>query len=119
MYAAQPRGVRELPSLRHVLSVDGSEWRCVGTGDPAAAGQLPGAGGGKRAVVRTRSVALSPTGRSWAAATTGAGQPSSHTAMTAAHSLQLLPCLFTLRTSSLAPLAGIPAIGAFVCCSRP
>lgn len=39
-------------------------------GDPTAAGQLPGTGGGKRAVVRTRSVALSPTGRSWAAATT-------------------------------------------------
>lgn len=40
-------------------------------GDPAAVGDLPGTGGGRRAVVRTRSVALAPTGRSWAAATTG------------------------------------------------
>lgn len=40
-------------------------------GDPAAAADLPGSGAGRRrAAARTRALALSPTGASWAAATT-------------------------------------------------
>ncbi len=40
-------------------------------GGPAGEQELPGTGGGKKApAVRTRCVTLSPTGRSWAAATT-------------------------------------------------
>ncbi|KAJ9530419.1 hypothetical protein QJQ45_000793 [Haematococcus lacustris] len=38
--------------------------------DAAAAADVPGAGKGKRPSARTRSLALSPTGRCWAAATT-------------------------------------------------
>lgn len=39
-------------------------------GGPAGASELPGTGGKKRPQVRSRAVALSPTGQSWAAATT-------------------------------------------------
>ncbi|KAK9915110.1 hypothetical protein WJX75_004822 [Coccomyxa subellipsoidea] len=39
-------------------------------GGPAGAEDLPGTGGKRRPAVRSRAVALSPTGRSWAAATT-------------------------------------------------
>ncbi|KAK9830156.1 hypothetical protein WJX72_010038 [[Myrmecia] bisecta] len=39
-------------------------------GGPAGADQLPGTGGKKRPVVRSRAVCLAPTGRAWAAATT-------------------------------------------------
>lgn len=41
-----------------------------GAGGPAGAEQLPGTGGKRAPVVRTRCVTLSPTGRAWAAATT-------------------------------------------------
>ena len=45
--------------------------RVVGAaGGPAGASELPGTGGKKRPQVRSRAVALSPTGQSWAAATT-------------------------------------------------
>jgi len=45
--------------------------RGPGGGDPAAARDLPGTGGGakKRPVARTRALALAPTGQAWAAAT--------------------------------------------------
>ena len=39
-------------------------------GGPSGVGDLPGTGGGRRPQVRSRAVALSPTGQSWAAATT-------------------------------------------------
>jgi periodic tryptophan protein 2 len=39
-------------------------------GDPAAAADVPGTATRKRAVARTRALALSPTGATWAAATT-------------------------------------------------
>ncbi|WIA36397.1 hypothetical protein OEZ86_007709 [Tetradesmus obliquus] len=39
-------------------------------GDPAAAADVPGTASRKRAVARTRALALSPTGATWAAATT-------------------------------------------------
>lgn len=43
---------------------------CSSAGGPAGASELPGTGGKKRPQVRSRAVALSPTGQSWAAATT-------------------------------------------------
>lgn len=62
----------EIRTLSSVHVVTQPHVQCViAAGDPSALGELPGTGGGKRAVVCTRSVALSPTGRSWAAATTG------------------------------------------------
>lgn len=39
-------------------------------GDPAAAADVPGTAGRKRPSAQTRALALSPTGASWAAATT-------------------------------------------------
>lgn len=39
-------------------------------GDPRGVGDLPGTGSNRKVAIRSRAVALSPTGRSWAAATT-------------------------------------------------
>ena len=48
----------------------GSNVCCGMTGGPAGEEDLPGTGGKRRPAVRSRAVALSPTGRCWAAATT-------------------------------------------------
>ena len=40
------------------------------TGGPASAADMPGTGSKRRAAIRSRAVTLSPTGQSWAAATT-------------------------------------------------
>ena len=40
------------------------------TGGPGAAADLPGTGSKRRAAIRSRAVSLSPTGQTWAAATT-------------------------------------------------
>ena len=45
-------------------------YKLLRAGGPSGVGDLPGTGGGKRPQVRSRAVALSPTGQSWAAATT-------------------------------------------------
>lgn len=60
----------------HTSSTDSFRCRVRGVlslcaiGGPAGAEDLPGTGGKRRPAVRSRAVALSPTGRSWAAATT-------------------------------------------------
>ncbi len=51
-------------------SADEDEELPVAGGDLAAAADVPGTAGKKRAAARSRAVCLAPTGRSWAAATT-------------------------------------------------
>lgn len=45
-------------------------YKLLHAGGPSGAGDLPGTDGKRRPQVRSRAVALSPTGQSWAAATT-------------------------------------------------
>ena len=52
------------------LPPDSDEELLAPGGDPAAAADLPGTAGRKRPSAQTRALALSPTGASWAAATT-------------------------------------------------
>lgn len=60
-------GIKPSLSQHHYL-VNFIPWSCAG--GPAGADDLPGTGGKRRPAVRSRAVALSPTGRCWAAATT-------------------------------------------------
>jgi len=70
----------QAPAMTPVVSKKDQTWSTccrfqgeiphVGAGGPSGASELPGTGGKKRPQVRSRAVALSPTGQSWAAATT-------------------------------------------------
>jgi hypothetical protein len=59
---------RARPSL--FILTDSDEELLPPGGDPAAAADVPGTAGRKRPSAQTRALALSPTGDSWAAATT-------------------------------------------------